>query len=475
MKNLIVAQELDNILVVDDTPQSLHLLSDILTKYKYKVRPVPNGKLALSAVEINQPDLIILDIMMPGLDGYQVCKQLKSNPKTKDIPVIFVSAVDEPVDKVRAFALGAVDYITKPFQMHEVLMRVKNQLTVVTLNQKLQAKNEQLSQTISQLKKNQKQLVKSERYLFIEKIFSGITKQVNEPLLDMQSSLSELYKSQESSLEKLPTFLQQISHEQQKYFAVLLKQVQEHKTSLSAIEKQKLKAQIIAKLNPFQLREANKVADILLELGFNEEIDSFLPLLTGKNYLEILENARLVSNLHQNIQTIADSKSKLTKIVDAFKNYSSSAKNDHQNRPSNLESTVEMALSLLTKQINSDIKIIKNYDNVSTISCNYEKITKVWLHLIKNALDAMGDQGILTINISHQQDNIAIEVKDTGSGIAPKLINRIYDPFFSTKSLKEHTGCGLMIAKQIIEQHEGTIAVKSVPGDTTFTVYLPLN
>lgn len=475
MKNLIVAQELDNILVVDDTPQNLHLLSDILTKYKYKVRPVPNGKLALSAVEINPPDLIILDIMMPGLDGYQVCKQLKNNPKTKDIPVIFVSAVDEPVDKVRAFTLGAVDYITKPFQMHEVLMRVKNQLTVVTLNQKLQAKNEELNQTICQLKKNQKQLVESERYLFIEKIFSGISKQVHEPIVDIQSSLRELDISQKSSLEKLPTFLQHISHEQQKYFTGLLKQAQEHNTSLFATEKKQLKAQIIAKLNPFQLEEADKVADILLELGFNAEIDSFLPLLTGKNYLEILENARLIANLHQNIQTIADSNSKLTKIVDAFKDYSGSAKNNNSNRPSNLESTVEMALSLLTKQINSGIKIIKNYDNVPTIYCNYEEITKVWLHLIKNALDAMGNQGVLTINISRQQDNIAIEVKDTGSGIAPKLINSIYDPFFSTKSLKEHTGCGLMIAKQIIEQHEGTIAVQSIPSDTTFTVYLPLN
>lgn len=475
MKNLIVAQELDNILVVDDTPQNLHLLSDILTKYKYKVRPVPNGKLALSAVEINPPDLIILDIMMPGLDGYQVCKQLKSNPKSKDIPIIFVSAVDEPVDKVRAFALGAVDYITKPFQMHEVLMRVKNQLTVVTLNQKLQAKNEELNKTISQLKKNQKQLVKSERYLFIEKIFSGITKQISEPLLDIQSSLKELYRSKKLSLEKLPTFLQQISYEQQQYFTALLRKAQEHKIPLSATEKQKLKAQIIAKLDPFQLEEADKVADIFIELGFNQEIDSFLPLLTGKNYLEILENACLVSNLHHNIQTIADSNSKLAKIVDAFKNYSSSPKHDCQNRPFNLEITIEMALSLLSKQINSGIKIIKNYDTFPTISCNYEEIKKVWLHLIQNALDAMGDQGILTINIFRQQNNIAIEVKDTGSGLAPKLVNSIYDPFFSTKSLKEHTGCGLMIAKQIIEQHEGTIAVKSVPGDTTFTVYLPLD
>ena len=87
----------------DDTPQNLHLLVDILAKYDYKVRPVPNGKLALSAAEINPPDLILLDIMMPDLDGYQVCKQLKSNPKTKDIPVIFISAISESVDKVKAF------------------------------------------------------------------------------------------------------------------------------------------------------------------------------------------------------------------------------------------------------------------------------------------------------------------------------------------------------------------------------------
>lgn len=116
MKKLMAAQELNNILIVDDTPQNLHLLKDILTKYDYKVRPVPNGKLALSAAEISPPDLILLDIMMPDLNGYEVCKQLKSNPKTKDIPVIFISAVNEAVDKVKAFAIGGADYINKPFQ-----------------------------------------------------------------------------------------------------------------------------------------------------------------------------------------------------------------------------------------------------------------------------------------------------------------------------------------------------------------------
>ncbi|MEO1800868.1 MAG: response regulator, partial [Cyanobacteria bacterium J06629_2] len=157
MKKLMAAQELNNILIVDDTPQNLHLLVDILTKYDYKVRPVPNGKLALSAAEINPPDLILLDIMMPDLNGYEVCKQLKSNPKTKNIPVIFISAVNEAVDKVKAFAIGGADYINKPFQIHEVLMRVKNQLAIKSLQQQLREKNERLKHTVIQLKQSQKQ------------------------------------------------------------------------------------------------------------------------------------------------------------------------------------------------------------------------------------------------------------------------------------------------------------------------------
>ncbi|MGL5793447.1 MAG: response regulator [Waterburya sp.] len=226
MRNLMVAQELNNILVVDDTPQNLHLLVDILTKYDYKVRPVPNGKLAISAAEINPPDLILLDIMMPDLDGYQVCKQLKSNPKTRDIPIIFISAINESVDKVKAFAIGASDYITKPFQMHEVLIRVKHQLAVVNLKKQLKIKNEQLNQTINQLQQNQKKIVKSNKYLALEKITSGISRQVNNPLSEISSSLAELNQFSQSSIKNLPIFLQHISPEQQKYFVALLEQAQ---------------------------------------------------------------------------------------------------------------------------------------------------------------------------------------------------------------------------------------------------------
>ena len=132
-----------DILLVDDNRENLRLLSTMLSECGYKVRKAINGSLALRAIEVTKPDLILLDINMPDFNGYEVCKKLKSNQHTADIPVIFISALDEVLDKVKAFELGGVDYITKPFELQEVLIRVKNQLTLffqqkqLTLQQKV--------------------------------------------------------------------------------------------------------------------------------------------------------------------------------------------------------------------------------------------------------------------------------------------------------------------------------------------------
>jgi PleD family two-component response regulator len=133
-----------DILVVDDTRENLRLLVRMLAENGYKVRPTANGAMALTAAQISPPDLILLDIMMPEMDGYVVCQKLKAAPQTRDIPIIFISALDETEDIVRAFALGGVDYITKPFQNEEVLARVKTHLTIRKLQQALTVKNEQL-------------------------------------------------------------------------------------------------------------------------------------------------------------------------------------------------------------------------------------------------------------------------------------------------------------------------------------------
>ncbi|MBE9093463.1 response regulator [Tychonema sp. LEGE 07203] len=142
-----------NILIVDDTPENLQVLSATLSERGYKVRGVINGKMAIRAARSGSPDLILLDIKMPEMDGYEVCTQLKADPKTAEIPVIFISALDEVLDKVTAFQVGGVDYITKPFQIEEVLARIEHQLTIQRLKRQLLDRNTELQQEIIERKK----------------------------------------------------------------------------------------------------------------------------------------------------------------------------------------------------------------------------------------------------------------------------------------------------------------------------------
>ena len=140
-----------DILIVDDKPDNLRLLSTMLTCYGYHVRKAINGQVALQGAEISPPDLILLDINMPKMNGYQVCEKLKLSEKTKDIPVIFISALDDVMEKVKAFEVGGVDYITKPFQIEEVLARVQNQLSLRLLQSQLQLQAKELHDRNSRL------------------------------------------------------------------------------------------------------------------------------------------------------------------------------------------------------------------------------------------------------------------------------------------------------------------------------------
>jgi signal transduction histidine kinase len=132
------------LLIVDDISANLSILSDFLGESGFKVLVAQDGHRALKKAEHVHPDLILLDVMMPGMDGFETCRQLKSQPNTKDIPIIFMTALADTVDKVKGFALGASDYITKPIQQEEVLARVRAHLQICTLQQKLQARTVEL-------------------------------------------------------------------------------------------------------------------------------------------------------------------------------------------------------------------------------------------------------------------------------------------------------------------------------------------
>ncbi|HET8774192.1 MAG TPA: response regulator, partial [Thermoanaerobaculia bacterium] len=142
--NVSTAAAAADILIVDDTPANLDLLCGMLRNRGYRVRVAISGPRALAAVRAERPDLLLLDITMPGMNGYDVCRQLKADEALRGIPVIFVSALDEVVDKVRAFESGGADYVTKPFQFGEVLARIDNQLRIQRLQRDLEQRNAEL-------------------------------------------------------------------------------------------------------------------------------------------------------------------------------------------------------------------------------------------------------------------------------------------------------------------------------------------
>ena len=190
MKSTKDQDYLAEILVVDDTPINLRLLINLLRENGYKVRPVPDGNLAIESVKKSQPDLILLDILMPNIDGYEVCQKLKSDPNTESIPVIFLSALNEGLDKAKAFQVGGADYITKPFQVEEALARVNHQLTLRSLQAELQQKNQQLTEQNARMKQEIRDRRQAEMEIRLLLVTTGAINRAP----DLQSAFNNILK-----------------------------------------------------------------------------------------------------------------------------------------------------------------------------------------------------------------------------------------------------------------------------------------
>lgn len=181
------------ILVVDDQPENLHLLSDALGSQEYEVKGVVNGSMALMVANSVVPDLILLDVVMPGLSGYEVCEQLKADPTTQNIPIIFLSANNDSVDRIKALSAGGVDYINKPFQVDEVLLRIKNQLTLQAAQQEILKFNTELEQRIQ------------ERTAQLEKANQELKHEIHE-----RGQLTKLLQASEEKLESILNSLEEV-------------------------------------------------------------------------------------------------------------------------------------------------------------------------------------------------------------------------------------------------------------------------
>ncbi|MEA5533367.1 response regulator [Crocosphaera sp. XPORK-15E] len=461
-----------HILVVDDSPINLRLIVDLFKARGYSVRPIPSGKLAITAIQNLPPDLILLDIMMPEMDGYEVCEKLKADPQTKDIPIIFVSALDEVLDKVKAFEMGGVDYVSKPIQEKELFARVETHLQISRLQQHLEEKNNKLATAYRHLKQAQNQLVQSEKMAALGQLIAGISHEINTPLGAIRSSVENLTYFLERDIEIILNFWQTISPDNQPYFLELLRYPSFQ--GLSSREKRQLKKELRNTLDTNKIKQSDRIADTLVDLGISEDkLAPILPLFQQPDGLEIMDKAYQFFSLRKSTETIQTATERAAKIVFALKSY---ARYDlgTQKMEGDLINGIETVLTLYHNQIKKGVEVIKNYIQLPPIFCYADELTQVWTNLIHNALQAMDYQGTLKIDVQQENGMILVKITDSGKGIPDNILPRIFEPFFTTKIAGEGSGLGLDIVKRIVEKHDGKIKVFSIPGKTTFTVSIPI-
>lgn len=469
-----------NILAIDDTPANLRLLVSILNEQGYKIRAVPTGKLALAGIRYSLPDLILLDIMMPEMDGYEVCKHLKADELTREIPVIFISAINEVLDKVKAFAVGGVDYITKPFQVEEVLARVETHLalrflqkSLIQRNDDLAKTNEELAKTLQQLKATQEELIHSEKMAALGQLIAGIAHEVNTPLGAIRSSAGNISKFLDQTLEQLPTLFQSLSLEEGQDFLALLQRSLQQEFTFSTKEERQFKKALKCELEVLEIDNADTISDRLVSMGIFNNLEAFVPLLKRPDRLQILEMAYKLTELKRSTATIDTATYRASKVVFALKTY---ARYDQfgEMTLANLSDGLETVLTLYQSQFKQGVELIKNYAELPPVRCYPDELNQVWINLIHNALQAMDYRGTLRIDVTRIDQQAKISITDSGKGIPEEIKSKIFQPFFTTKPAGEGSGLGLDIIKKIIDKHSGKIEVESQPGRTTFHVFLPI-
>lgn len=464
-----------NVLVIDDTPANLRLLVRLLTDKGYKVRALPNGKLALKGIKQSLPDLILLDIMMPEMSGYEVCEQLKADETTRDIPVIFISAINEVLDKVKAFSVGGVDYITKPFQVEEVIARVETHLENRFLHQSLQQKNDELAQTLEQLQATQSQLIQSEKMAALGQLIASIAHEVNTPLGAIKSSANNVKYALKELFTDFHLLFHNLSPEQQTHFLSLLEQsLANSSIQATSKEKRQFKRDINDQLEKQNIENARQIADTLIDLNIYHDIQPFLPLLKSRDRDWILQLAYNLIRLQSNNNNMMMAVERAAKIVFALKSY---ARYDQSGQKHQIQITegLETVLELYYNQIKQGIEVIRDYQPLPSLWCYPDELNQVWTNLIHNAIYAMQGKGQLKISVSERDHYGVVTITDSGCGIPSEIQTKIFEPFFTTKPSGEGSGLGLDISRQIIEKHEGKIEVMSQPGQTTFEVWLPIS
>ncbi len=421
------------ILLVDDTLANLEVMSEALENAGYEVATAIDGERALKRVQTYPPDLILLDVKMPGMDGFEICRRLKSDPATANIPVIFMTVLTDTESKLKGFSVGAVDYITVPFQTEEVLARVSTQIKLYYLTQHLEKcvtqRTAALQTALEQLEQSQLQLIQSEKMSALGNLVAGIAHEINNPISCIVGNVSNAEYYIKSLLNLIDLYSQKLPQPD---------------------------AEIEAELNAINL-----------------------------NYLR--------SDFPQLINAMKEGGDRIRFMSKSLRIFSR-ADSDYQ-QLFNIHDGIDSTVMILRHRLRGndqrpEIKLITQYGNIPAIYCFPGQLNQVFMNILANAIDALDESNTgrsydeietnpncITIRTSVENQQVKIAIADNGTGMPESVKARIFERSFTTKTVGKGTGLGLAIAHHIVvEKHRGSIEVDSTLGQgTTFTIWLPAN
>ena len=404
-----------NILIVDDQPANLSILSDALEPEGYRILAAPSGEVALDIARRVLPDLILLDVLMPGMDGFETCRQLKNEESTREIPVIFVTAKDETESVVEGFRVGGVDYIPKPFEKEEALARVETHLKIHRLTRELIHKNEALEQEIVRRTQAEQARDRAQQALVEQ----------NERLEEQNRALEEANRQIQEASRAKSAFLASMSHEL--------------RTPMNSI------------LGFTELIEEGifgEIPEVLQEPV--EEIHQ-----SGQHLLNLINDVLDLSKIEAGRMDLHPSECVLEGCI---------------------ESVAAMIRPLAEDK---GLRVLTNIEEgLPTCVVDEGRIMQVLLNLGGNAVK-FTEKGEVELGVRKEEEELFVWVRDTGIGIPSEKLEEIFTEFSQAGTLiareQEGTGLGLSISKRIVELHGGEIGVESEVGKgSTFWFRIPL-